>query len=247
MFYIRTNKNHVIFELSILTAPIPNEDEHVYPIELEAMPDEVISNLSAYAYDGLHFTRLDPAALRNAQIETYRTEKLRVMSNTCNALIVNGIDYENKHYSLDTNDQINISRLAFEAQRPHHQPLIYHADGEPTRVYTEQEILDIDDKANAWITYNTCYYNLLKQYIETIESADIVASINYFQQLPPQYQSQLDEMVDISDYPDFPIYPIIDSTDYSYINPVLDATGAIEEYKRMQLEETKNKYEPKLD
>ena len=247
MFYIRTNKDHVIFELSILAAPIPAENEYVYPMELESFPEEVIPNLSAYTYDGLQFTRLDPVAMRNVQIETYRTEKLKTMSSMCHAMITQGIDYEDKHYSLNTDDQINISRLAFEAQRPNHQPLIYHADGEPTRVYTAQEILDIDDKANTWITYNTCYYNLLKQYIDTINISDVVASINYFQQLPQQYQDQLDEMINISDYPDFPIYPIIDPTDYSYINPVLDATAAIEEYKRMQLEETKSKGEPKLD
>lgn len=247
MFYLRTNKDDVIFELSLLTAPIPDEGEHVYPMELEMLPKEVIPNLSAYSYDGLQFTRLDGVAMRNAQIETYRSEKLRVMSQTCHAMIVAGIEYEDDHYALDTDDQINISRLAFEAQRPNHQPLIYHADGEPARIYTEQEILSIDDKANCWITYNTCYYNLLKQYIETIESADIVASINYFQQLPPQYQSQLNEMVDISQYPDFPIYPIIDPTDYSHINPVLDATAAIEEYKRMEYEKVQNKTETKLD
>lgn len=238
MIYLRTDKDQIIREIvTDGVSPIATDGGVVYIVEAESIPDEVIPDLSSYMYDGAKFIKLDPLSVKQLHINEYRTAKIQTMSNICNTMIISGIDYGDSHYSLKTDDQINISRLGLEAQRSEHPALIYHGDGEPVRIYTEEEMIAISDKANVWITYNTTYYNLLKQYIENSTSVDSFININYFDPLPTSYMEELERMVDISAYEDFSILPVIDTNDYSYINPKLDATICIEEYKEKQKKE----------
>ena len=238
MIYLRTDKDDIIREIVTEgVSPVAEDGGTVYIVEVEGIPEEVIPNLSAYKYTGSQFIRLDETAIKQSYIEDYRQAKINTMSQFCQSMISNGIEYEDGHYSLSTDDQINITRLGVEAQSPSPPPLVYHADGEPVRIYTPQEIIGLFNKANTWVEYNTTYFNLLKQWINEIELVDTILQINYFSALPKKYSDQLEEMVDISQYDDFPITPIIDYNTYDNINPALDATYCIEEYKERQRKE----------
>jgi hypothetical protein len=75
-------------------------------------------------------------------LEFIRSSKLNEMSHTCRTTIESGIDLEIrgeiKHFSLTTQDQLNLMSAQTMAQT---QILIpYHADGEETDFYTNEEI-----------------------------------------------------------------------------------------------------------
>lgn len=214
-----------------------------YPIyEPNTIPTEVVEDALSYEYDVKTntFTKIPYDDLKKAYINDYRNTKIMMLKGICNSVITMGIDYNNEHYSLNSEDQMNISRLASIAKDDEDKtPLIYHADGEECRVYTKHEIIELSNKMNAWISYNTTYYNLMKQYINTIDNVDDIPSINYNDQLPSPYKEELEEMVDISGY-DFNLLPISDMMSYDDIIPKINISGLIQEYYDAVMDEQIN-------
>lgn len=134
---------------------------------------------------------IDPYA--QIDIDFIRTNKLQEMSITCRKTIEAGFDLElrgeTKHFSLDTQDQLNLMSLGQMTQT---QSLIpYHADGEECDFYTAEEINEIIDTANAFKIYHTTYYNALKGYINSLEAIEDIAAVTYGMEIPEEYQTNV--------------------------------------------------------
>lgn len=119
--------------------------------------------------------------------------KLNEMSYACRQAIESGFDLElrgeTKHFSLTTQDQLNLMSLSVMAQT---QSLIpYHADGEETDFYTSEEINQIVEAANALKIQHTTYYNALKTYINALETIEDISAITYGVQIPDEYKSDV--------------------------------------------------------
>ena len=126
-------------------------------------------------------------------VEYVRASKLNQMSMTCHNVIEAGFDLElrgeTKHFSLDTQDQLNLISLSAMAQS---QSLIpYHADGEECVFYTSEEIGQIVETATAFKIYHTTYYNALKGYINALETIEEIAAIEYGTPIPEEYKSDV--------------------------------------------------------
>ena len=126
-------------------------------------------------------------------LEFLRAQKLRELSNTCRRTIENGFDLElrgeTRHFSLDTQDQLNLISLSGMAQT---QSLIpYHADGEQCIFYTNEEINQIVETATAFKIYHTTYYNALKGYVNALDSQEAITSISYGAVIPDEYKSDV--------------------------------------------------------
>lgn len=126
-------------------------------------------------------------------LEFIRSSKIKEMSYMCRNTIENGFDLEIrneiKHFSLDTQDQLNLMALSIMAQT---QSLIpYHADEEECVFYTNDEINEIVDTANAFKIYNTTYYNALKGYINTLSTIEEISAIEYGIEIPLEYQTDV--------------------------------------------------------
>ena len=126
-------------------------------------------------------------------VEFIRESKLKEMSTTCRHIIEAGFDLElrgeNHHFSLDTQDQLNLMSLSAMAQT---QSLIpYHADGEACTFYTNEEINEIVESATAFKIYHTTYYNALKIYINALETIEDIAAIEYGTPIPEEYKSDV--------------------------------------------------------
>ena len=126
-------------------------------------------------------------------VEFVRESKIREMSATCRQIIEAGIDLELRgeihHFSLDTQDQLNLISLSAMAQT---QTLIpYHADGEECIFYTNEEIGEIVEAATAYKIYHTTYYNALKHYINALETIADIAAIEYGTEIPEEYKSDV--------------------------------------------------------
>ena len=126
-------------------------------------------------------------------LEFVRNSKLSEMSRACRETIESGIEImirgETKHFSLTTQDQLNLMSLSVMAQT---QSLIpYHADGEETDFYTSEEINQIVEAANALKIRHTTYYNALKTYINALETIEEISAITYGVEIPDEYKSDV--------------------------------------------------------
>lgn len=126
-------------------------------------------------------------------LEFVRSSKIQEMSYACRTTIEAGFDLdihdEKQHFSLTTQDQLNLMSLGAMAQT---QSLIpYHADGEQTTFYTSEEINEIVEAANSFKIYHTTYYNALKDYINALETIEEISAITYGVEIPEEYKSNV--------------------------------------------------------
>ena len=127
--------------------------------------------------------------------------KLSEISNACNAVIVNGVDIkfgeENVHFNLSIEDQSNINNL-FRVVELGGTEFPYQADGGVCRIYTAAEIAAIYIAAQTLITTQTPYHNELKQYVQTLTSAEEVSAIQYGMTLPEPYLTEMNEKLAVA-------------------------------------------------
>ena len=126
-------------------------------------------------------------------LEFVRGSKINAMSYTCRITIEQGFDLDLRgeihHFSLTTQDQLNLMSLSIMAQT---QELIpYHADGEESTFYTADEIKQIIDAAAAFKNYHLAYYNALKAYINDLDTIEAIAAIEYGTPIPDEYKSDV--------------------------------------------------------
>lgn len=126
-------------------------------------------------------------------IDFIRSSKIIEMSYTCRHTIEAGIDVEIRgetyHFSLTTQDQVNLMSLSIMAQT---QDLIpYHADGEESTFYTADEINQIVAEATSFKTYHLNYFNALKTYINALDTIEAIAAITYGTPIPEEYKSDV--------------------------------------------------------
>ena len=115
------------------------------------------------------------------------------MSYTCRTTIENGFDIELRnethHFSLDTQDQLNLISLSAMAQTQELVP--YHADGESCIFYTAAEMQQIIAAATTFKIYHTTYYNALKGYINSLETIEEISAITYGIAIPDEYKTDV--------------------------------------------------------
>lgn len=126
-------------------------------------------------------------------LEYVRTSKIAEMSATCRKTIEQGFDIiirdKTSHFSLTTEDQLNLANLSEMAKT---QDLIpYHADGESVIFYTKEEFNSIVSAANSLKIYQTTYYNALKDYINSLETIEEIAAIYYGINIPEEFKTEV--------------------------------------------------------
>lgn len=116
-------------------------------------------------------------------------QKKTELSTECEKAIVAGVDVGDAHYSLTIEDQANI--LAWMAVAQTGKAVPYHCDGQPCRVYTADEFMEVANAAVAYKTHHTTYCNLLMRQVEAMTDADEVKAVQYgITQLEGEYAEQ---------------------------------------------------------
>lgn len=123
-------------------------------------------------------------------VEYVRTRKLGQLSVKCNAMIENGFDLVlsdgvTHHFSLTVQDQLNLIDLQKALNEGN--DLIYHADGELTQFYGEEDARAILAGATKWKQYNMTLYNSLKNWINSLEDISVIDAIDYDSEIPEKY------------------------------------------------------------
>lgn len=126
-------------------------------------------------------------------IDYLKQTYITMFSHECRKTIEEGFDMElrgeTKHFSLDTQDQLNLMSLSMLAQTQETIP--YHADGEICEFYTAAEINEIVAKANAFKMYQTTYFNALKAYINSLDDAAAIIAIKYGDEIPEEFKTDV--------------------------------------------------------
>lgn len=181
------NIDHIMEYTEVQALEITEEEYKIYEKAIEN--NEVIEEEEQEEY-----IQPEPIDVFDvASVEFVRQSKISEMSLQCRRTIEAGIDVElrmeTKHFSMDTQDQLNLMSLGVMAQT---QELIpYHADGETCIFYTADEINQIVAAATAHKVYHTTYYNALKNYINSLSTIEEIAAITYGTPIPDEYQSEV--------------------------------------------------------
>lgn len=123
----------------------------------------------------------------DSTLDEEKQRKIIEMMSYSQTTITNGIDYNNKHYRLNTADQINLTTLGSLASQGKAVP--YHADGEICSIYAAEEMMGLIQAASQFIIYHTTYFNLLKHQILSLETIDEVRSVYYGIELKDDYKA----------------------------------------------------------
>lgn len=151
---------------------------------------EIIENVE---YNDESSVIKDP--IDTATVEYAKELKISEMSRQCNRIITTGVDVElsdNKvyHFSLTTQDQLNFISLSSMIANGETQ-IPYHADGELCKFYSVSDISKVIEAATVFKTYHITYFNALRNYIQSLETIEDVANIEYGVSIPEQYQSEV--------------------------------------------------------
>lgn len=128
-------------------------------------------------------------------VEYVKARKITEMSAMCNAVITGGFDVELSdgephHFSLTTQDQLNLITLSSMVASGE-TAIPYHADGELCKFYTQEDITTIISTATEFKTYQVSYYNALRAYVETMTDIEQISSVTYGTEIPKEYQSDV--------------------------------------------------------
>jgi hypothetical protein len=128
-------------------------------------------------------------------IDDQKENLINRMSKKCNEVITNGFDTElsdgnTYHFSLEIEDQLKIQALMLKVAAGE-TILPYHADGELCRYFTAEEVTLLNTKMEEIITYQTTYFNSLREYINSIEDSENLKDISYGMEIPEEYQSEV--------------------------------------------------------
>lgn len=212
--YILLDENDNITDL-VLVGGIP--EQKFIELDIMDLPSDVYQNPSHYKYIDDQFIERDQIDINNDILQKLIPIKIDNMKQICSTQIVKGIDYNDEHYSLTGEDQINLLKITQMAElTPSETPLFYHADGKLCRQYSHEEISMIGLIGTTWITYHTTYFNFLKHQLSNdMTDIDEIINFNYGDPLYPQYQQQIDAI--IGEQQLFPIDIIPDEMDYSFL------------------------------
>ena len=117
------------------------------------------------------------------------SQKKSELSAECEKTIVAGVDVGDAHYSLTIEDQANI--LAWMAVAQTGKAVPYHQDGQPCRIYSSEEFMEVANTAVAFKTAQTTYCNLRMRQVEAMTDVDEVKAVKYgVTQLEGEYAEQ---------------------------------------------------------
>lgn len=128
-------------------------------------------------------------------VEFIKNAKLNEISSICNRVITGGFDValsdgEIYHFSLTTQDQLNLTTLSAMVQSGETE-IPYHADGELCKFYSAEDIMTIISSATAFKTYQATYHNALRLYVQSLNTIEEISNIVYGMDIPEDYQSDV--------------------------------------------------------
>lgn len=165
-------------------------DEVYFRCSPDLLTIEMIKEDIDYIFDAID-RNIDPISLN---LDNIIKTKKELFSQTCKSNIENGIDVKIsrklQHFSLTDKDQINLLSRQLQLIAGADQ-VEYHQDGSPYKFYSANDMNKIISTANTHISYQTAYCNALFQWLEDCKKISEAANIQYGDEIPKKYQSDV--------------------------------------------------------
>ena len=162
-----------------------------------SIEEEAISYLPFISIDEIedgYITKVSQGEIPEPEVDPIRDAKLQEISSVCNQVITSGIDVETSqgtnHFNLSLEDQSNIGNL-FNLVILGGTEYPYQSDGGVCTIYSAEDIINIYVASQSHITYNTTYHNLLKSYVQSLETIDEINEVSYGDDLIEPYSTEL--------------------------------------------------------
>lgn len=169
------------------------DDNDKKDAELEAKIIEFYPNFELVLNDD--GSKIIDVVATSEPIDKVISQKKTELSEECEKVIVAGVDIGDAHYSLTIEDQANI--LAWMAVAQTGKAVPYHQDGQPCRIYTAEEFMEVANAAVAFKTAQITYCNLLMRQVEVMTDADEVKAVQYgITRLEGEYAEQYQIIMD---------------------------------------------------
>ena len=128
-------------------------------------------------------------------LEEIKAAKKQEIGQACDKIIYDGMDVtltdgSTEHFSLTEHDQLNLFGKQVQLAAGTTE-LEYHADGQPCRYYTAEDMQIITSTAMDYVSYHTTYCNAVNMWIAGCETADEIQQIYYGADVPETYQSDV--------------------------------------------------------
>lgn len=106
------------------------------------------------------------------------------LSKTCNSKITEGFiirlsDGKKHNFRLTAEDQLNLLNLENQLNNSTQQAFIYHETGKLCKVYSRFDMTKIIKAFRQHILYHTTYFNVAKQYLNSLVDIDEVNAFIY--------------------------------------------------------------------
>ena len=115
-----------------------------------------------------------------------KTQKINELSEACEQTIINGVQIDDKHYSMALTDQLNLESLKTTIMAGA-TAVPYHSDGENCSLHSSTDFLRIYNVCAAHKISQTTYFNQLKQYVESLNDVNGINAVTYGQELTGEY------------------------------------------------------------
>ena len=193
LLYRDTWMRPITQQRNFIQASIIAISEEEYNVYIEAMKNNEVIEEETEEEEPTPVTPPPVNPYEETSLKYIQDSKITEMSYSCRKTIENGFDMEIRgetyHFSLTTQDQLNLMNLNLMAQTEELIP--YHADGEECTFYTADEINQIIAAATNFKNYQTAYYNSLKAYINALDTIEAVHEITYGTPIPDEYKSDV--------------------------------------------------------
>lgn len=155
-------------------------------VTIEKISEDEFNRLKRLLNSGQEITA------NKAVLEATAQETISRLSEICNDKIVEGFyvmlsDGEKHNFRLTTEDQLNLLNLENQINSGS-QTAIYHATGEPCKVFSRKDIVKIIKAYRKHVLYHTTYFNVAKQYISSLSDVDKITAFYYG--MPITYATQ---------------------------------------------------------
>lgn len=109
--------------------------------------------------------------------------KIKALSDICKSKIIDGFTLKlsdgNTHsFRLTQEDQLNLTHIERQLAAGDIN-FVYHATNEPVKVYGKYDMDKVVKAFRKHVLYHTTYFNVAKQYIDTLADTEAVETFNY--------------------------------------------------------------------
>lgn len=154
----------------------PIKDRELPVVRLKKITEEEFSRLDSLLNSG-KVVSADETSLSKA-----KREKLATLSNDCKNKITAGFTIRlsdcTQSFKLTTEDQINLMQIENQITTGE-EYFIYHATNMPCKIYSKEDMYKIVRAFRKHVLYHTTYYNVVKQYINSLTDIEAINMFYY--------------------------------------------------------------------